>query len=494
LSDRAETIAEPEVALPPILGAELTAPEPPTRPWYLTLFPAFLGLFVWAPLFDQLWVGDLPRHGLPWLARSAIVGPVLCYLIFLQTAGWGFRARRRLGLVAASTFGAAGSEWIVGVAVALANVVWWAVGVDFAVDSILLGLRACDLLAPGALEGWSSGALHVKAPVYLGTLLFWYYITGLSVRLRLTGVVVALMKVYAPIALLLLSAVGLYCVTVLGSPRAGAGPLVATAPHLSEGWAGGASALQTICGFFAVASLVSVDWGAVARSQRDLVLGGLTGIVAAGCWTSVMSLLVVAGAASSPRLEGTTILPGLSAPPFSFRWSVFYGIGGLPAAVILVLFGLAALAPACYSAWSFSEKLAAHRPLRRSSRWIWIGAAAAFVLAATSCAGRLGLIASVMGDVFAPVAGALCGDRLRQHARWRGLRPGVNPAGVVAWAVGCALAAALEAASSMYPEQNAWFQPASIYGFVASALVYWLASGDRFERPTVPLTADRLER
>jgi cytosine permease len=494
LSDRAETIAEPKVALPPILREELAAVVPPPEAWYLTILPAFLGLFAWAPLFDQLWVADLPRHGLVWLAGSAILGHALCCAVFVLTAGWGFRARRPLGIVAASTFGAAGSEWLAGVAVALANVVWYAVAVDFAVDSTLLGLRACGLLAPRALAGWSLGALHVKSPVYLGASLFWFFITGTAVVLRLTGVIVALMKVYSPIAILLLSTVGLYSVTLSGSLRAIAGPLMAVAPRVS-GTSGDASALQMICGFFAIASLVAVDWGAVARSQRDVVLGGLTGILAAGCWTSLMSLLIVVGASVAPRLEGMTLPTRVGDPiPFSFRWAVFDRIGGVPAGVILVLFGLAALAPACYSAHSFSKSLVAHRALRRPSLWTWIGACIAFVLAATSCVGRLGLIARVMGDVFAPVAGALCGDRLRQHGRWRGLRLGVNPAGVIAWAAGCALAAALEAAGAMDPEHSAWLEPASIYGFVASALVYWLASGGRLERPVVPVTAVRLDR
>jgi hypothetical protein len=495
LSNPVETIAEPDILLPPVLRAELAASVVPRRPWYLAILPAFLGVFVWAPFFDQLWVADLSRHGLGWLLGSAIVGPLLCYIIFLQTAGWGCRARRPLGVVAASTFGVVGSEWITGVALALANVVWYAVAIDFAVDSTLLGLRACGLLAPSDLKGWSLGSLHVRSPVYLGTALFWIFITGMAVATRLVGVIVALMKVYSPIAFLLLTAVALYSLTQFAWFRFGAGPAAAGATGTSPSWAGGASAVQMICGFFAVASLGSVDWGAVAPSRRDVALGGLTGILVAGSWSSIMSLLVVAGAARAIGLKEIPFEPHSGDPvPSSFRWAVFHGFGGLPAAVILVLFGLAALAPACYSARSFSRTLSAHRPLSRWWLWTWIGGAAAFVLAATSCTGRLGFIASAMGDVFAPAAGALCGDRLRQHGSWSGLRPGTSAAGVIAWATGCALALALEAASAIYPDRIAWCQPASIYGFLAAALAYWLLAGSRLERPVVPLAAGGLER
>jgi cytosine permease len=470
------------------LWAHLAALAPPHRPWYLTIGPAFLGLFVWAPFFDQLWVADRARHGPLWLFASAVLGPLLCYFVFLQTASWGFRAGRRLGVVAASTFGALGSEWITGVAIALANVVWYAVAIDFAVDATLLGLRACGLLGPASLEGWSLGALHVKSPVFLCTALFWIYITGMAVLLRLTGVVVALMKVYAPIALLLLTAVGFHALTQLGSLDLGAASSATGTSGARELWQSGASALQITFGFFAIASLAGVDWGAVARTQREVILGGLTGIFAAGVWTSIMSLLAVAGASSSLASAGSSTGQSASDPvPFSFRWAVFHGMGGVPAGVVLVLFGLAALAPACYSAWSFSEGLSAHRPLRRASLWTWIGGGAAYALVATSCAGRLGLVASAVGDVFAPAAGALCGDRLRARGLWRGLRPGINPAGVIAWTSGCALAGALEAASALDPDHSAWFQPASLYGFLVSAVAYCLLAGGPLERPIVAL-------
>ena len=59
-----------------------------------------------------------------------------------------------------------------------------------------------------------------------------------------------------------------------------------------------------ILGFFAMASLTSVDWGAEVRGRRDLVLGGLTGIVLAASWTAGMSLVVVAGTVARLHHQG----------------------------------------------------------------------------------------------------------------------------------------------------------------------------------------------
>ena len=69
------------------------------------------------------------------------------------------------------------------------------------------------------LAGWHLGPVDVKSPVYLCTALFWIYITGTAGLLRLTGVIVALMRVYAPIALLLLTAVALWLLPSLVSYR-----------------------------------------------------------------------------------------------------------------------------------------------------------------------------------------------------------------------------------------------------------------------------------
>ena len=85
--------------------------------------------------------------------------------------------------------------------------------------------------------------------------------------------------------------------------------------------------------------------GVPRGGRRDLVLGGLTGIVVAASWTA-MSLIVVAGTVARLTPSGVALAASVADPfGLSFRWAVFYGIGGVPGAVILIFFGLAALAP-----------------------------------------------------------------------------------------------------------------------------------------------------
>ncbi len=109
------------------------------------------------------------------------------------------------------------SEWITGVVIALASIVWYAVAVNYAIDSTLIGLLACGLIERTSLSGLDLGPIALKSPVFLCTALFWIYITGMSSLWRLTGVVVALMRVYAPVALLLLTATALWFLPHLAS-------------------------------------------------------------------------------------------------------------------------------------------------------------------------------------------------------------------------------------------------------------------------------------
>ena len=96
-----------EIDWPPTLRAEIDGTPPPRRPWYLTVGPAYLTIFVWAPFFDPLWRHDVGHGGLPWLAGTrSCIAAFLCFgLFYYPAAMWGYRTGRRLGVVAASTFG-----------------------------------------------------------------------------------------------------------------------------------------------------------------------------------------------------------------------------------------------------------------------------------------------------------------------------------------------------------------------------------------------------
>jgi hypothetical protein len=485
LSAAPEQGSRDSIEWPPTLRAELDVTSPPRRPWYVAVGPAYLTIFVWAPFFDPLWRHDLTRAGLAWLAGSALLAALLCYgLFYYPAAMWGYRTGRGLGVVAASTFGTTGSDWLTGVALAAGEIVWYAVAIDYGVQATFLGLVTCGLLPPSVLAYWPVGRALLRNPIVLCTAVFWIFITGMASLLRLTGVIAALMKVYSPVALALLTITAIWVLPGLSAFQVDKGlttrPAQPFPTHLS--------AIPIFTGFFSMVGLMSVDWGAASARRRDVVVGGLLGIVLAGAWTAVMSLLVVAGAIGRLHAAHPVEVTKIAAlPVHSFRWAVANGIGGTPAAVILILFGLAALAPACFSSFLFMRKLFARWPRIRRIDWAWIGCALAFALIVTSWPGRLEAVDHVMGLVFAPAAGAMAGDYFSQRGQWSGVRRGLHPPGLIAWATGVAIRPILEimAASGHLPVPSLIASP--VAGFLAAALAYWIMVRAGLARPTTQI-------
>jgi hypothetical protein len=470
---------------PPTLRAEIDGLPPPRRPWHLAVGPAYLTILVWAPFFDPLWRSDLPRAGLWWLAGTAIVAALACFgLFYYPAAMWGYRTGRRLGMVAASTFGTTGSDWLTGIALAAAEIVWYAVAIDYAVDATFRGLVICGLLPPGVLGTWRVGPLSLRGPVFLCTAAFWIFITGMASLLRLTAVIAALMKVYSPVALVLLTIAAIWVL-----PGATAFRPVEVRAVMADGPSPAShSAIPLFTGFFSMVGLMSVEWGAASARRRDVVLGGLMGIVLAGSWTAVMSLLLLAGVVGRLGAAASVESAGAVAPPlFSFRWGVINGFGGIPAAIILVLFGLAALAPACYSSFLFTRKLFARWPRVRRIDWAWIGCTLALFLIATTWPGRLESVNNVMGLFFAPAAGAIAGDYLNQRGGWAGVRRGLNPPGVIAWAFGVASRLLLDALADRGQMPFPSLMASPIAGFLVAALVYGILARVGLERPALPV-------
>jgi cytosine permease len=452
-------------------------------PWYRGIAPAYLTLFFWPPFFDQLWAGDVHRAGPSWLFGTAILGALLCFGLYFLAASWGFDTRRGLVVAASSTFGAAGSEWLCGLAISFAAVVWYAVAINFAVESTLLGLRACGMLAPERVAHLAVGPLEIKSPVFLGTALFWIYITRQAIRMKLPGVVVGLMKVYSPIAVILLTAAAAWRLPFLwvGPGTAAVLESARAEPPSQPG------ALSMMIGFFATSALLSVDWGAAVRSRGDILRAGFPCVLVAAASSSILSLLVV--------LETTAALPsggeslpttGLDPMPFSFRWAMFEGRDTFPpgaATAILILFGLAALANAVSALNKFSEGVSTHWPAW-IPRWATIPAGlVALVLMATGQVDRLAPIFIAMGSIFMPALGAMAGDLTGRIRRGLAVRNGVNPAGAGAWAAGCVVAVAMSALASPQGNRSFWLDQGSICGFLVSSCVYRLLTVLAFESP-----------
>jgi len=240
---------------------------------------------------------------------------------------------------------------------------------------------------------------------------------------------------------------------------------------------------QLIFGGFALSGLMGVEWGMAVSKRRDVRIGGWLGIILAGSYCAVMALLTVAGALGQSTPGMLPAGDDVPAFPLSFHWAVFVGIGGIKAGAILNLFGLATLAPGCYSAWTFSRRLSMHWPAIGLVPWARIGGVLAFALIATSWAGRLEEIFNLMGAIFASAVGALVADALRQKGQWHGVRRGWNPAGLLAWGLGMAVGLVPVLGALFDWSAARRFQPAALYAFLTSAGLYLALAALGLERP-----------
>jgi hypothetical protein len=223
-----------------------------------------------------------------------------------------------------------------------------------------------------------------------------------------------------------------------------------------------------------------------ARSPRDVRTGGRVGVLLAGWFCVVAAIVTVAGALGTSRSVPAEAIspPEALIMPGSLHWAVVHGIGGVTGGVLLLLLGLASLAPACYAVPAYAERLQAHWPAPRLAWWIWLGSLPSFVLVATSWAGRLEVVFGLMGAFIAPIVGVISAEALRERFRWKGVRQGWHLPGVLAWALGATAGVLLRGR----------IEPASLFAYGIAAASYTLLVRTLPESPTATLLTGEPDR
>lgn len=435
----------PPRELPPVVRDLLDAPTPSPHGWATTIAPAFLGVVVWFPLLDGLGqAGDSSAILTRW--ATACLALLACYaLIYLPLAGLGLRERKRLPVAAADALGADGAEWIAGVLYGLFAAVWGSVAIGYSVRMTLDGLIAWGLLEPTAARATPAG---LESPLVLTALAFWSFIIISAVGVNLTGAITAMMKVYWPFAGLLLSIAAGWTVW-MGVPWRGqtAGRTLLDM-HL----------FQYVFSALAFPTLMAVEWGGSVRDRRDVRIGGLVGFLGPGVVAFLAaSILAAIGA-------GGSIRSALTSQAFG-PWAG----GGL-----LLLFGLASLAPAVYAANLFRDRFRRHWPGLRGRLGASLGFLLLFLPGAFGLSNHVETIAEVSGAFFAPLAGVLVAESRRR--RPTSIRPGWSTSGLHAWSVGMLLGMSSIFARTLGLAWPSSMIASSLLGALAASMLYQLLS------------------
>ena len=356
---------------------------------------------------------------------------------------WGMTTRRPLAVIATSTFGVKGATWVPGLLLALAAVVWLAVATFYATFLSLRGLELVQLLDPKYLLPLNPGRGGTPGILFLVTSLLWCYASALVGR-YLVRVIAALMNIFPVFPALLLGVTTVLAFGGLRGGNAGVSPRMGTSAAVPTGAFAALVVVQMVFGFFASSGLAAADWGTVARDAKDVRAGGWVGVAMASWVVVTLALLTVAGAAAKKGFHG----------PMGYSTAVEALVGGRLAGAMLLVFGLAALAPGCYSAFVFSTRLHETWPGVRRTHWTVLGAGVSWLLVSGGLVARMSDVFTLLGGLVAPAAGALSADYVRSRGVWPGGRVGYNaPA---SWPGPWGLCSGSHLSSARWPVYPGW--------------------------------------
>ena len=490
---------------------------PERKPWTSGMAPAYIGTFLWVAFFDGLGPNVLPTGGLAPALGGVVAAGILAYLLLYRVpASWGFTSRRPLDDLAGATFGTKGALLVPNLLIGLGQVGLFAVGLGYATDFLLGGLVNWGLIEPRVLRPVAWGGTMVPAPLFLTAALLWGTIAALG-GVKIVGWIAAIMQ-YFPVfpAVGLALAVAATFTGLTGFRPSGIDPLTGTlvAPDLGARLAF-LAAFQWTFAFTALLGITGADWGAASLSLADVRKGGWIGLAVAPIVVASLALLAVAGHEGKVQQRAEVVadavprgssLPGprsidsaplpIPAPTaafgrYTFRAALEGGLERRVAATILLVFGLASLAPVCYAAHEFSRRFARIVPSFSPLAWTLVGIASGWLLIVGGWSERTDVVFPVLGALFAPVAGAIVATSPRR----RDLGPDqadaqVNPAGLLAWGAGVAVGLAPLLARAVGAAGLARVPVASLLAFLAAFLVYRVAAAVGLEpRAATPRSA-----
>jgi len=438
--------------LPDYISKAVPNPASNRAPWYVNTAPAYAGVFLWVVFYKDIAKGTLDQAGVGLCLLGLAVAGLLSYALFYRVpAMLGMQTGYPLYVVGSSTFGTKGGYVMPGLLMGLLQVGWISVNAFVSTLFILKGVGSTA--GPGSLPFALIAIAWAYAMSYVG-------VKGIQY--------VAKFSLY-------LSCIPLIMIVLVFARTAG-GVASYSVPSGANAYVGFMMLIQLVVGFFATAGAAGVDFGMNSRDARDVKWGGLAGVALAILIAGGLPMLSVAGAHGlNPTLTG-----------FALE-DVIVATGGILAAVMFILFAIASIAPACFSAFIAGNSFATMIPGVSRMASTMVGATVAAALAVTGAAGNLVGLFTIIGASFGPICGAMMADYLLSGKKWAGPREGINWAGYGAWALGFIVG--ILPFLPISAEVKPYLQPATIYSFVVGFLVYILLAKAGLQPKVVPIRA-----
>ncbi len=435
-----------ERTVPEYVSRSVPVPLSSRVPWYKSTFPSYFGIFLFVGFYLRLSEPTLSHTTVSVSLWGLLVAGLLCFgLYYYVPAMLGMQTGRTLYVVGTSTFGTTGGYLIPGVLMGLLQVGW--VAVDGAVASSFL-MKALNL---------------TSRPLHIVIVLLWLYSLGwVAIKgIHYVGQIAKILN-WIPFLMMLI---------VLWANKDG---ITQYQPPVHEPLTGFLNALLITIGFFATAGAAGTDFGMNNASRKDVMLGGLTGVVAGAVIAGGIAVLSVAG------------YLGRNGGPHSYDYTAAIASVGALAPAMFFLFAAACLVPTCFSAFIAANSFSTMFPTISRPVSTMAAVTVSAILAITGVADNLVGFFSIVAASFGPICGAMVADYLLAGRRWSGPRVGINWAGCIAWVVGFLVG---------IPEHipgipASWVKadnPSELYAFAAGFLIYIVLAKLGLRPPVVEL-------
>jgi cytosine permease len=377
---------------------------------------------------------------------------------------WGMKTGLPLYVVGSSTFGVQGGYFLPGIFMGVLQVGWYSVATFYAAKLVIAGLGGTPKtllgpLGPGETHGFD--VLFVVVAIVWGYLFAFFGAKGIKYVARMASIFPVV-----PILMLLIGAI----ISLKGLGKFGE-VRVANAAVGVPTMAGMLLAIQMVIGFGATALAAGADFTQNNRNASDVKIGGLASIWGASVVVGILALITVAGAnGANPKLNN-----------FGYAGSLG-DVGGFIAKIMLILFAIGSMAPACFCSFIIGNSLSTMVPSISRMKWTMIGATVGILLGATGIAGNLESFFGLIGASFGPVCGAMAADYLLTGGKWAGPRKGISIPGYAAWALGFLVGISNNALLGKLAVLKSW-HPAALYSFVVGFVVYLVLAAIGLQPP-----------
>ena len=420
-----------ERSVPQYVSRSVPVPLANRVPWYKSTFPTYAGIFLWVGFYLKIAEPTIGFADVNTCLWGLFVAGLLCFgLYYYIPAMLGMQTGHPLYVVGTSTFGTTGGYLIPGLMMGLLQIGWVAVVGAVSADFIMKGLNQT-----------SRGLFSVLLVVWIYSL-GWVAIKGIHYVAR-----VAKFMNWIPLIMIAI---------VFWANRGGIAHY--QVPH-PDGKIGFLSVLTIVIGYFATAGAAGADFGMNNHNRRDIVLGGICGIVGGALIAGGLPILSVAG------------YLGRGAGPQSYDYAAAISSVGALAPVMFFLFAVASMVPTCFSSFIASNSFSTMLPKIPRAVSTLAALTVSVLLAITGVANNLVGFFSLVAASFGPICGAMAADYIISRRRWSGPRLGINWAGCIAWIVGF-LVGIPEHLPSLPASWVKADNPSGLYSFVVGFLVY----------------------